>query len=102
MSTPESASKEEFATPRIAAFIGEGHTQYFIIIEKQILLEVPSIQLAIFVTFSSYYIFHLEYPKHIKNVLYFLQDYVLSLPDSGARPAVYLAAASDINKLSQK
>ena len=102
MANPESASREEFTVPRIAAFVGEEHTQYFVIIEHSILCEVPSIQLAIFVMFSFYYIFHLEYPKHIRNVLYFLQDYVLNFPDSGPRPSVYLAVASDINKLSKE
>ena len=50
--------------------------------------------------FSAYYAFHLEYPKPVKNVMLFLQDYVLSFPDGQRRPATYLATASDIKKLS--
>ena len=100
-STPEQASKEDYTAPRIAAFVEEEHTQYYVIVEGNVLCEVPSLQLALFVMFSAYYIFHLEYPKVIKNVLYFLQDYVLAFPDSSSRPSVYLATASDIKKLSK-
>ena len=84
-------------SPRIAAFVGEESIQYFILVEKTVLCQVPSLQLAIlFLAFSAYYTFHLEYPK---SIMYFLQDYVLSYPDALRRPATYLAMASDIKKL---
>ena len=84
---------------RIAAFVGEESIQYFVLVEKTVLCQVPSLQLAMFLAFSAYYAYHLEYPKPIKNVMFFLQDYVLSYPDSLRRPATYLATASDINTL---
>ena len=90
----------EKISPRIAAFVGEEAIQYFIIIERSVLCQVPSFQFALYLTFSSYYVFHLEYPKAIKNVMFFLQDYILSYPDSLRRPATYLATASDIKKLA--
>ena len=99
--TPESVSRaNEKISPRIAAFVGEEAIQYFIIIERSVLCQVPSFQFALYLTFSSYYVFHLEYPKAIKNVMFFLQDYILSYPDSLRRPATYLATASDIKKLA--
>ena len=63
--TPENASIEAPIrnSPRIAAFIGEENKQYFIIVEQKVLCQVPSIQFAIFIVFSSYYVFHLEYPN---------------------------------------
>ena len=101
--TPAEAAKELPLrnSPRIAAFLGDETRQYFIIVEQTVLCQVPSFQFALFLFFSAYYVFHLEYPKSIKNIMFFLQDYVLAFPDSLNRPGTYLATASDINKLSQ-
>ena len=102
--TPEQVASEPPTrnSPRIAAFVGEEAKQYFVIVEQRVLCQVSSFQLALFVSFSSYYIFifHLQYPKPIKNVMIFLQDYVLAMPDSLRRPATYLATASDLKKLA--
>ena len=100
--TPERVCKETPTrnAPRIAAFIGEESQQYFVLIEQNVLCQVSSFQFAIFVMFSAYYAFHLEYPKPVKNVLHFFQDYVLSFPDGQRRTATYLATSSDIKKLS--
>lgn len=65
--SPESVSREsETNSPIIAAFVGEEAIQYFIIIERSVLCQVPTFQFALFLAFSSYYVFHLEYPKAIK------------------------------------
>ena len=87
------------SAPRIAAFTGEEAVQYFVLVEQAILCQVPTFQFALFISFSSYYVFHLEYPRQIKNMLFFIQDYVLGYPDSYKRPGTYLAIASDIKKL---
>ena len=100
--TPEQVASEPPTrnSPRIAAFVGEEAKQYFVIVEQRVLCQVSSFQLALFISFSAYYVFHLQYPKPIKNVMYFLQDYVLAMPDSLRRPATYLATASDLKKLA--
>ena len=99
--TPEQVSmKTTNSTPQIGAFIGDETVQYFIIVEHNVLCQVPSFQHALFVAFSAFYIFHLEYPKALKNVMLFLQDYVLAFPDSMRRPSTYLAAAADIKRLT--
>ena len=82
--------------------MGEEAIQYFVLIEQKVLCQVPSFQFALYITFSAFYVFHLEYPKVVRNVFFFLQDYVLSYPDSLRRPATYLATASDINKLKSQ
>lgn len=84
-------------SPCIAAFIGEEMIQYFVLVEQCVLSQVPSLQYALFITFSAYYVFHLEYPKPVKNAMFF---FVLAYPDSQCRPATYLATAYDIKKLS--
>lgn len=48
--------------------------------------------------FAAYYVFNLEYPKQVKSVFYFLQDYVVGHPDSYKRPVTYIAVASDIRR----
>ena len=59
--TPEYASTEAptRSSPRIAAFVGEEQKQYFVIVEQKVLCQVPSIQHALFIFFSAYYVFHL-------------------------------------------
>ena len=100
--TPEGVCKEAPLrnSPRIAAFIGEQSQQYFVTTEQSVLCQVPSFQFAVFVMFSTYYAFYLEYPKPVKNALLFFQDYVLSFPDGLRRPATYLATSCDIKKLA--
>ena len=86
--------------PRIAAFVGEEQKQYFVLVERKVLCQVPSFQMALFITFSSFYVFHLEYPKLLKHTMFFLQDYVLAYPDSLRRQGSYLGTASDIKKIA--
>ena len=50
--------------------------------------------------FASYYVFNLEYPKPIKNILYFFQDFIVKHPDSYDRNGTYLAITSDIKRFS--
>ena len=99
---PEEVCKEPpvRTAPRIAAFVGEEAVQYFISVEQRVLCQVPNLQQALFIMFSSFYVFHLEYPKQTKNAMFFFQDYVLSQPDSLKRPGTYLGFMSDIKKLT--
>lgn len=58
--------------------------------EESVLCEVSSLQLALFLMFCAYYVFNFEYPKKALEIFYFLQDYILSYPDS------YISVDSDI------
>ena len=80
-------------SPRIGAF--KSSSQYFIYCA---VCELPNIRSALFYLFCAYYVFDLEYPKQAQNVFYFLQDYILSYPDSSKRPSTYLAIVSDIKR----
>ena len=61
--TPEHVSDEVpiCSYPRIAAFVGEEQKHYFVLVEQKGLCQVPSFQMALFIAFSSFYVFHLEY-----------------------------------------
>ena len=56
-------------SPRVAPFLTDKKRQYFVVCEKVVLYEVPSIQDALFYTFASYYVFNLAYPKECEKVL---------------------------------
>ncbi len=81
----------------IAAFVGES-LQYVVLCEGRSLCIVSTLQVALFLVFSSYYCFNLAYPVPAKNIFYFLQDYVLGHPDSNKKTASYLATVSDIKR----
>lgn len=82
--------------PWIAAFKGEDATENFVICEQRVLCKLCSIQSALFISFAAYYCFNLEYPIIIKNILYFIQDYI---PDSNKKSAAYIAIVSDIKRI---
>jgi len=73
-------------------------TSFFIFVEGDVLCKVPTLPHAIFLMFTVYYVFHLEYPPQSKTILWFLQDYIFSYPDSTGRTATYLAVTSDIKR----
>ena len=83
-------------SPRIIVLCGEQQVQYFVVVEREVLCEAPSVQTALFLMFASYYIFNLEYPKKAAGIFFFLQDYIIAYPDSFKRPSTYLAVVSDI------
>ena len=85
-------------SPRIAAFVGDESTQFFIVCEQKVICKATSLQVALFLMFSSYYVFNLQYPKQVRNVFFFFQDYVLSQPDSFKRPTPYISVVSDIKR----
>ena len=73
--------------PRIAV-VGD---QYFIIVEQLVVSKVDCFVDALFVMSCCYYVFNLQYPKNIKNVMYFLQDHIFSHPDSLTRPPTFIS-----------
>lgn len=85
-------------SPRVAAFVGDASTQYFVICEQKVLCKVSSLKIALFITFSAYYVFNLDYPKAAKYAYFFFQDYVLGYPDSFKRPSPYITVVSDIKR----
>ena len=60
-------------SPQVAVFSSATKKQFFMFVEKAILCEVPCLSTALFVAFASCYVFNLEYPKPVKNILYFFK-----------------------------
>ena len=57
-------------TSWIAAFVGDEAIQYFVLVEQKVLCQIPSFQQALFIAFSSFYVFHLEYPEEVKSFIF--------------------------------
>ena len=85
-------------SPRIARIYEGCINEYYIICEQEVLCTTSSFCDALFLLFASYYTFNLEYPKQVQNILFFLQDHVLSFPDNLSRPINYVTVVTDVKK----
>lgn len=54
--------------------------QLFIVIDNEVFLEVDSYSEALFALVGVHYVFNLEYPKKLKYVYQFLEEYVFGIP----------------------
>ena len=90
--------REPYSSPRMVQLSSHTKVQFFVVTESAVLSEYPSFQDALFFVFATYYIFHLQYPSQVKNVLYFFQDFIVQHPDSYDRSGTYLATTSDIKR----
>ena len=61
-------------------------TQFYIVVEKEVLLECESIKDSIIDLISVYFTFDIEYPKQLYPVCLFLQHYVLEIVDNQRIP----------------
>lgn len=88
--------------PWIGKFLAEdGDPVYFIFIEQSVLCSVSSLCRAIFIWFSLYYIFNLEYEKNTKELALFFQEFVFGLPDNSAKKSsTYLSVTTDIQSFA--
>lgn len=54
-------------------------TQLFIVIDKEVFLETDCYTEALFAVFGVHYVFNLEYPKKLKYIYQFLEEYVFGI-----------------------
>ena len=86
--------------PRICEFSTEdGPSKYMIFIEQQAICETGTLTKAIFLWFSSHYVFHLCYDT-ISHVCLFFQEFSFGLPCTNTRSPSYLSKATDIQRLT--
>ena len=84
--------------PWIAALLGDSTTEYLTVCEQKEFTIVTLLEMALFVTFSLYYIFNMEYPDKAKWLYFLFQDYILEQPDRSTKNATYLSVTSDIKR----
>lgn len=104
---PESVAAAE--PKRNAPWIGEfavedGDTVYFIFVEQKVVCTVNSFPKSLFVWFSLFYIFNLEYDQNTRNVSLFFQEFVFGLPAGSAckKTSTYLSVTTDIQSIALK
>jgi len=72
--------------------------RHTVVCEQTVICKVTTLPLALFITFSTFYCFNLEYPAKARNIFYFLQDYICEIADTTKRSGNYHAIASDIKR----
>lgn len=93
---------------RSAPWIGEfmvddGDSVFFIFVEQKILCSVNSFVKSLFVWFSLFYIFNLEYDKNTKDICLFFQEFVFGLPATGSackKSSTYMSVTTDIQSFA--
>ena len=72
--------------------------QYFVAIEQEFVMKCRDMESAIFTMLATHFVFNLEYNHQVKNVLYFLQEKVLSFPDPNfKKTSIYISISSGID-----
>ena len=54
--------------------------QLFVVIDKEVLLETDSYQKGLFALFGVHYAFNIQYPKKLKYIFQFIEEYVFGIP----------------------
>lgn len=103
---PETVATAE--PTRIAPWIGEfmvddGDSTYFIFVEQKVFCTVNSFVKSLFVWFSLFYVFNLEYGKNAREVCLFFQEFVFGLPATGSgckKSSTYMSVTTDIQSFA--
>lgn len=91
---------------RNAPWIGEfsvedGEAAYFVFVEQKVFCSVNSFTKSLFIWFSVFYVFNLEYDKNAKDVCLFFQEFVFGLPCNLFRKtSTYMSVTTDISSLA--
>lgn len=105
---PETVAVSSDPPKRNAPWIGEfkvedGDSIYFIFVEQKVLCTTNSFTKALFIWFSLYYIFNLEYDTNANDVCVFFQEFVFGLPNNSfKKTSTYLSVTTDIQSFSTR
>ncbi len=77
--------------------VRDGGCEYFIFIEQSVVCSIKSFTKALFLWFSFYYVFNLEYEKNSRDLCLFFQEFVFGLPDHLCKKSsTYISVSTDI------
>lgn len=82
-------------TPHIIHF----NQQFFVVAEKQIIVEVNTFPKAISALFACYYVFDIAYPKQCLNTLLFLERFLFGIVTGPKLSKTVIGVISDIQKI---
>ena len=75
---------------------------FYIMNEKELIVDTQNFQEAIFLLFAAHYVFNLEYNAIIHDTLLFLQEFVFHLKFKEKHSAVYTSVTTRLFRESQK
>ena len=80
----KSLEEVDLAEPYIAAFgvTRDSITDSKLVIEKDNIIKMPSLSIALHCCFASYFLFNISYPPHFIPVMLFLEKYVYGMTPS--------------------
>ena len=78
----------------------DGDPSYYILVEQMALCETSTFKKALFLWFSTHYVFHLSYAPTISDFCTFFQEFIFGLPAKGKRCTSYLTTATDIQQFT--
>ena len=91
--------------PWIGEFaVEDGDSVYFIFVEQKVVCQVNTFVKSLFIWFSLFYIFNLEYDKNTRDISLFFQEFVFGLPAGTTckKTSTYLCVTTDIQNIAQK
>jgi len=77
---------------------GESGTEVFVCCEGQMFIESKSVKDSLLDLISTYFIFDIMYPKPLRNILIFLQHFVLDLADQQSVSSAVSTLVSNLEK----
>ena len=86
-------------TPYIGVMFGDSGVQFFLIVERNICEEANTFMDALKALVSSYFVFHMEYPRPIRPILLYIQFDILSYKDNQPVPNCITHFKSVMSKL---
>ena len=97
---PGSASDRDNNQPHIVVFIDEVDLeigQCFISVEQQLMMEAPSLLIALFNFIAAHYIFNLSYHSKISDLAVFIQAKILKIESDGKTKKILPLVSSHIS-----
>lgn len=88
MNIGESLDGVDCRAPYIAAFgiSFDQLTDFKVVIEKENVLPMPSVAVALHCCFASYYLYNISYPSEFNHIMLFLEQYVYCIKPSRKLP----------------
>ena len=77
---------------------GTDNSQVFVCCEGQLYIESKSVKDALLDLILTYFVFDIMYPKPLRNILIFLQHFVLDLPDQQSVSSAVSTLVANLEK----
>ena len=99
----ECLSEVNYSVPYIAAFglTVDKLTSVKLVIERENVLSMPSIAVALHCCFASHYLYNISFPAKFSTMLLFLEQYVYNLGPSQNIPVSVTVAIDCLQKVGQ-